>query len=174
MKKNKITFLLVICLALVVLVSCSCNKRYYKTYTEMESALNEVYVKGDDESSATKRKEKLQEVVKVDALNAFDTFVSSYVRTSTTSEAEAINNIKNDLTTKIETAKSDSVNENQFTVKVSEELLYSFESVKTAAGTGYSNTGVNNNATITGDNFISAKTQEIKNVTLLSYLVFEA
>ena len=174
MRKNKITFLLVICLVSLVLVSCSCGKRYYKTYTEMETALNEVYVKGDDTASITARKEKLQSVVKVQALNTYDNFVSSYIRTTSTAEAESINGIKNNLTTNLTTVANESVNENEYTLKVSQALLNSLNEAVVAAGTGYSNTGVNNNATVNGDDFITLKTEEFKNVTLLTYLVNEA
>ena len=171
MRKNKITFLLVICLVSLILVSCSCGKRYYKTYTEMETALNEVYVKGDDEASITARKEKLQNVIKVQALNTYDSFVSAYIRTTTTTDAEKINTIKNTLTTNIASVANENVSENEYTVKVSDVLLNSLNEAVIAAGTGYSSTGVNNDATISGNDFITTKTDELKNSTLLTYLV---
>ena len=174
MKKNKITFLLVVCLVSLVLVSCSCGKRYYKTYSEMEPKLNEVYVKGNDEASVAARKEKLQSVVTYEAKNTYVDFVSAYIKTTNTNVDDDILAIRDNLATTIGNISIDTMNENEYTVKVSEALFNSLNEAIDAAGVAYINTGVNNNLTVTGDDFITSKTDGLKNVTLLTYLVREA
>lgn len=174
MKKNKITFLLVICLVALTLVSCSCGKRHYKTYNEMETALNEVYVKGDDEASVAARKTKLYDKVKVEALTSYDVFVDSYIKTSSTTEVEAINGIKENLISSISLTINEGLEENVYTLTISGLLQKSLNDAKVAAGTGYSNSGINNDATVSGNDFIVAEVKKYENVSLLSYLVVAA
>lgn len=177
MKNNKTLLNLIICFMIAfLLVSCGCNKINYKSYSDVKSSLDKIYVSGTEEINIKTRKERFADLLKTDALQSFETYKSQFIELKSITDANdqttssKINDLKNSLNTEISTILSGTFTESELANNVGLSLEQHLNELAVAATLYLKPT----DGTTTEDAFRTETVNKIKNVTLIYYLVLDA
>ncbi len=177
MKNSKTLLSLIICFMIAFLLfGCGCNKINYKSFQDVKAELDKIYVAGSEEINVKTRKENFANSLKTDALQSFEKYKNDYIELKSIADANdqttsnKINDLKNSLNTEINTILSGTYTETELSLNIGDSLEKHLSELSDAVKMYLKPA----DGTNTEENFRITTVSEIKNATLVYYLVLEA